>query len=162
MLDSLLQFSLGIGAVSAGLMAGVYLAFSGFIMQSLHQQGAEIATRTMNTINRVILKSWFIVVFFGSTILFALLATLAVIYPTLPGRWMLVGIGVSYVIGMFLCTALFNVPLNHRLSEVDQQREQMPEVWQHYLEHWSRWNLLRGLCSLITLGLALYYLITFR
>ena len=40
MLDSMIALSLTIAAIGAGLMAGVYFAFSGFIMRSLNQLDA--------------------------------------------------------------------------------------------------------------------------
>jgi uncharacterized membrane protein len=75
MLDSMIALSLTIAAIGAGLMAGVYFAFSGFIMRSLDQLGAVPATDAMNAINEVILRSWFMALFFGSTLLYAVLAT---------------------------------------------------------------------------------------
>src|SRR5690606_13121244 len=56
MADSVVALSLAIAAIGAGLMAGVYFAFSGFIMRSLDQLGAAAATDAMNAINEVILR----------------------------------------------------------------------------------------------------------
>ena len=52
MLDSMITLSLSVAAIGAGLMAGVYFAFSGFIMRSLDQLGAAPATDAMNAINK--------------------------------------------------------------------------------------------------------------
>ena len=59
MIESLTRVLLWIAAVSAGLMAGIYFAFSGFIMRSLDRRDAANAVEVMNTINEVILRSWF-------------------------------------------------------------------------------------------------------
>ncbi len=67
MIDSMITVSLTIAAIGAGLMAGVYFAFSGFIMRCLDQLGASQATDAMNAINEVILRSWFMVLFFDSS-----------------------------------------------------------------------------------------------
>ncbi|MGB0752441.1 MAG: hypothetical protein ACPGQI_10815, partial [Gammaproteobacteria bacterium] len=53
-------------AVSSGLMAGTYFAFSSFIMQSLKALDGLDGIRTMNSINKVILRSMFMPLFFGS------------------------------------------------------------------------------------------------
>ena len=55
-------------ALCAGLMAGIYAAFSGFIMRSIATIGTASAITAMNAINTVILKSAFMPLFFGSTI----------------------------------------------------------------------------------------------
>ena len=77
MFESMLALSLTVATIGAGLMAGVYFAFSGFIMRSLDQLGASQAADAMNAINEVILRSWFMVLFFGSTLLYAALAGFA-------------------------------------------------------------------------------------
>lgn len=161
MLDSLIALSLTIAAIGAGLMAGVYFAFSGFIMRSLDQLGAVPATDAMNAINRVILRSWFMALFFGSTLLYAVLAAAAVFDTDLAGRWLLFTAGLIYVVGMFLCTALINVPLNNRLADAGNDDNAKAETWTHYFKHWTRWNHLRSLCSLLTIVLSIHYLVSY-
>jgi uncharacterized membrane protein len=161
MFESILVFALTIATIGAGLMAGVYFAFSGFIMQSLNQLGAARASDAMNAINKVILRSWFMVLFFGSTLLYAALAVAAVWVADLQGRWLLFAAGLIYVGGMFLCTALFNVPLNNRLAAVGEDESAKAETWPLYFERWTRWNHLRSVCSLVTLALSIYYLVSY-
>lgn len=43
MFDSLMTMSFTVGAIGAGLMAGAYYAFSGFIMRAFDQPGAAQA-----------------------------------------------------------------------------------------------------------------------
>ena len=158
MFDSILALALVIATIGAGLMAGVYFAFSGFIMQSLDQLGAVRAADAMNAINKVILRSWFMVLFFGSTLLYAALAGVAVFVADLQGRSLLFATGLIYLSGMFLCTALFNVPLNNRLAEAGESEIAKAETWLLYFERWTHWNHLRSISSLMTLTLSLYYL----
>ena len=61
-------------ALCAGLMAGTYLAFSGFIMRSFSTLDTARAIAAMNAINTTILKSSFMPLFFGSTIVALLMA----------------------------------------------------------------------------------------
>ena len=158
----MIALSLTIAAIGAGLMAGVYFAFSGFIMRSLDQLGAVPATDAMNAINEVILRSWFMALFFGSTLLYAVLAAVAVFDTDLAGRWLLFATGLIYVVGMFLCTALFNVPLNNRLANAGNDDNAKAETWTHYFKHWTRWNHLRSVCSLLTMVLSIHYLVSYR
>ena len=161
MLDSILLLALIIATICAGLMAGVYFAFSGFIMRSLDQLGAARAADAMNAINEVILRSWFMILFFGSSVLYAALALAALLVAELDGRWLLFTTGLIYVCGMFLCTALFNVPLNNRLAAAGGDDSTKAETWPLYLERWIRWNHLRTVCSLMTLTLSIVYLVTY-
>lgn len=161
MFDSMTAFSLSIAAIGAGLMAGVYFAFSAFIMRSLDQLGAARATDAMNAINEVILRSWFMVLFFGSTLLYAVLAAVAMFATDVAGRWLLFAAGLIYVVGMFLCTVLFNVPLNNRLADAGSDDNTKAETWPHYFKHWTRWNHLRSTCSLVTVVLSIYYLASY-
>ncbi|UCH50331.1 MAG: DUF1772 domain-containing protein [Betaproteobacteria bacterium] len=160
MFSSMIALALTIAAISAGLMAGVYFAFSGFIMRSFDQLGAAPAADAMNSINEVILRSWFMPLFFGSTLLYAALAIWAIFDADLPGRWLVFATGLTYVIGMFVCTAAFNVPLNNRLKDAGRDDNAKAETWTHYFKYWTRWNHLRTICSLAALILSIHYLVS--
>ncbi len=160
MLDSMIALALVIASLGAGLMAGVYFAFSTFIMRAFDQLGAAPAADAMNAINEVILRSWFMTLFFGSTLLYAALTGFAVFDTDLAGRWWLFSAGLIYVVGMFLCTAVFNVPLNNRLAAVGDDDSVKAETWKHYFVYWTRWNHLRAVCSLITVAISIRYLVS--
>ncbi len=158
MMHDVLVLGVALATVWAGLMAGVYGAFSGFIMQSLDELGAAPAAEAMNAVNRVILHSWFIVVFFTSTLLYLLLAMAALLMDDLAGRGWLLAAAWIYLLGMFGCTVACNVPLNHRLAgRRDGNGEGI--AWAEYLQRWTRWNHLRSVSSLAALALGVYYLV---
>lgn len=161
MFDSLMTLFISVAAISAGLMAGVYFAFSGFIMQSFDQLGARLATDAMNAINKVILRSWFMPLFFGSTLMFAVLSVISLLNVELAGRWLLFAAGLIYVAGMFFCTLFFNVPLNNRLEKVRHDDNAKSDTWTLYLKHWTRWNHVRCVCSLVALILSVQYLVNY-
>lgn len=159
MLDSLIALPLFIASLGAGLIAGVYFAFSTFIMRSFDRLGAVQAADAMNAINEVILRSWFMTLFFGSTLLYAALAGFAVFDTDLAGRGWLFAAGFIYVVGMFLCTVLFNVPLNNRLAAAGDDDSVKVDTWKPYFINWTRWNHLRTVCSLITVAISIQYLV---
>jgi uncharacterized membrane protein len=158
MFDTIITLLVAVAAISAGLMAGVYFAFSGFIMRSFDQLGALPATDAMNAINEVILRSWFMVLFFGSTLLYAVIFVLALVDADVPGQWNLLLAGAIYVLGMFACTVLFNVPLNNRLAKAVGDAQIRSGLWMHYRKTWTRWNHFRTVCSLAVLVLGMQYL----
>ena len=150
-----------VAATSAAVMAGLYFAFSAFIMKSFDDIGAENAVAAMNSINEVILRSSFMVLFFGSTLLFAALTIIGLMVGELQGSWMLVSAGALYVLGMFGCTAAFNVPLNNRLAAVGPGIQEKTETWVHYYRVWTKWNHLRAVCSLLSSVLCTVYLVIY-
>ncbi len=158
MFDLTLLIIIKLAAIGAGLMAGLYFAFSTFIMRSFNQLGASNAVAAMNAINQVILRSWFMPLFFASTAVFVGLAVAGFTLGELPGRWLLVSAGLIYVIGMFVATAAFNVPLNNALAAVTNDHQEQTTAWNHYYRVWTRWNHVRALCSLVACMLCIGYL----
>jgi uncharacterized membrane protein len=55
---------------------------------------------------------------------------------------MLVG-GVIYVLGMFVVTMVFNVPLNNALAAADLPSHGAAPLWARYLKEWTFWNHVR-------------------
>jgi len=139
MMTALLWF----GALGTGLMAGVYFTFSGFVMASLARLPDEQGAAAMNAINEVILRSSFMPLFIGTTLAAAGIAALAVLRWEEPGTAVLLTGGVIYVIGMFVVTAGFNVPLNNRLIT------EAGSLWPTYLRDWTTWNHVRTAASLL-------------
>jgi uncharacterized membrane protein len=62
-----------------------------------------------------------------------------------------------YLIGTFLVTMVFNVPLNNELASVESTGAAAAEAWARYVGRGTRWNHLRtgaALAAAIALGLA--------
>ena len=142
---SLLQWLTGVALLSTGLMAGVYFTFSVFVMASLQALPHDHGAKAMISINKVILTSAFMPLFFASSLL-----SLALLFS---GDGLVQLAAAIYLLGMFVITAVFNVPLNNRLRDAPEQ--QLNETWRLYLRHWSRWNHMRTLSSLIATTLFL-------
>lgn len=145
-------------ALSSGLMAGVYFAFSGFIMQAFGKIDTTQAIASMNSINKIILRSAFMPLFFGSSIISVLLIFASIAHWGEAGAEITLIAGTVYFVGMFACTALFNVPLNNLLAGLDPNSANAPQVWAHYLKTWTNWNHLRTLSSLVTCVLCIWLL----
>lgn len=141
---TLFEAALWAAVLSTGLMAGIYFAFSVFIMSAFKTIPDTSAAIAMNAINKVIVKSAFMPVFFGSSLLAIVLVFLA-LGDERAGLIMLAG-GV-YILGMLLCTVLFNVPLNNRLLKASLENQ--AEIWQNYVIEWTRWNHVRSISSLL-------------
>jgi uncharacterized membrane protein len=148
-IDILLWFS----AISAGLMAGLYFAFSTFIMTALAGIERTAGVATINAINRVILRSAFMPVFLGSSVASLALVALGLLRRDDPGATAMAAGGTIYFVGMFVVTMLGNVPLNNALAVTDPTQEADAGVWAGYLRRWTRWNHVRTLSSIAALAL---------
>jgi uncharacterized membrane protein len=109
------------------------------------EQGRGIAA--MNAINSTILRSMFMPLFFGTTTAGAALTVLAVMRWGKPGATLMLAGGAIYVIGMFLVTVVFNVPLNNELARADPADANSAQLWARYLKDWTFWNHVRTIAS---------------
>jgi uncharacterized membrane protein len=145
-------------AIGAGLIAGVFFAFSTFVMTALGRSGQVHGILAMNSINSTILQSLFMPVFYGMTLTSAVLAVVAF------SRWdgshsmAVLTAAILYVLGMFVCTIVFNVPLNNALAAVDPASADSATVWARFLDDWTFWNHVRTVAALCAAALFTYAL----
>jgi uncharacterized membrane protein len=134
-------------ALGCGLLAGLYFAFSAFVMRALDQLGSAAGAAAMNAINAVILRSLFMPVFLLTSVASLALAILGLVRWAEPGAGLLLAGGTCYFAGMFIVTMIFNVPLNNRLQA--SQARDVEANWRRYMIEWVRWNHVRTLASLV-------------
>jgi uncharacterized membrane protein len=154
-MSGLLWFS----AVGCGVMAGVYLAFSGFVMTALSRIDQASGVAAMNSINTVILRSLFMPLFFGTTVAALILAVVALLRWGTPGALSMFVGGVAYVLGMFGVTMLFNVPLNNVLQAAEPSVADAATTWARYLREWTMWNHVRTVASTVACALFIFALV---
>ncbi len=127
-------------AVSTGLVAGLFFAFSVAVMPALAKIPHPAGIRAMQAINVVIVRPVFLVVFLGAAVL---TAVLAVLDPS-PGN---LGAAVCYLGGVIAVTAAVNVPMNNALDRVAAESPEGERGWAHYLSRWTAWNHVRTVTS---------------
>ena len=130
-------------AIGCGIIGGLFFAFSTFTMRALEGIDRAAGIAAMNAINVVILRSLFMPVFFGTTLGALALAAIGAMRWSEPGGIAMAAGGVLYVLGMFVVTMAFNVPLNNELA-----RNPSPEVWTRYVRVWTLWNHVRTLAPI--------------
>ena len=136
-----------------GLMAGIYFAFSAFIMKSLSELPETQGAQAMNSINDVIVNTVFLPVFFGTTVWYAGLALLSLV-DWQSGRSLLVVLSaLIYIIGMFAVTAFGNVPLNNMLKESEGDESKLVRAWRKYLVQWTALNHIRTISCIASCAL---------
>jgi len=136
---ALLWFS----AIGCGLLAGVYFAFSAFIMTSLGRIGPGSGIAAMNAINVDIVRSLFMPLFLGTSLSALLLAIFGALEWKEPGAIAMSAAGILYLLGMTIVTMVFNVPLNDALAAVAPASAEGVASRTRYLTEWTWWNHVR-------------------
>lgn len=155
-LFSALNFSAALGA---GLVAGIFFAFSTFVMQALARLPAAQGIAAMQSINVVVLNPIFLTVFMGTAAICTVLAVAAFFRWHEAGAAYLLAGSLLYLIGTFLVTVAFNVPLNDALAVVDPQSAEGATLWTQYLASWTGWNHVRSAAALASLA---SFIVAFR
>jgi uncharacterized membrane protein len=147
MMDTLVTALLWFSAIGCAIVGGLFFAFSTFIMTALGRIDRAAGIAAMNAINVVILRSLFMPVFFGTTLASLALTVIGVMRWGEPGALAMAAGGVIYVLGMFVVTMAFNVPLNNQLA-----RAPSDETWARYVKDWTLWNHVRTIAPIVASG----------
>lgn len=147
-MNSVLVVLLVSATLGSGLMAGLFCSFSNFMMQALSRIPAPKGIAAMQSINLVIVKPAFLLVFFGTAVACALSLVIGWKQLNISALvWTACG-GAIYAIGCLVVTMAFNVPLNNRLAAVDADSDEGAKMWQTYLVQWTRWNHVRSIATI--------------
>jgi uncharacterized membrane protein len=156
MIQIILTITLWFCCIGSGLIAGVFFAFSAFIMKAFSRISEEHGASAMQSINSTILGSPFMPIFFGTALGSLVLAGVALFRWAEPGEKVILAAGATYFVGMFLCTVVFNVPLNNALASVDLSSAEAAVAWHRYLKEWTFWNHARTAASVVACGLFIW------
>jgi uncharacterized membrane protein len=140
-------------ALGCGLVAGVFFAFSTFVMPALKRLTPERGIAAMQSINERAVTPVFMTALFGTAAACLGLAAWTVISSD--GRTtalVLLG-GALYLVGAIGVTIVCNVPLNNRLAKLHPQSASAASYWDEYLAKWTAWNHLRTLAALAAAAL---------
>ena len=135
-------------ALGCALMGGLFFAFSSFVMTALARIAPEKGIAAMQSINAAVFNPWFFAAFFGTPIACVVVAVLAVTGWHEPGALHALVGSVLYVVGTFLVTMVFNVPLNNALATVTPDSAAGAELWRRYVAEWTNWNHVRTLAAI--------------
>lgn len=121
-------------------------------MKALDRLPVEHGIATMQSINRTVLNYSFFVVFMGTTLTTVLLMINSLLHWDQPNAINLLVGSVFYLLGSFLVTVVYNVPLNDALTKVDAENEKKVTVWKKYMVKWTAWNHVRTATSFLASG----------
>jgi uncharacterized membrane protein len=134
-------------AIGCGLAAGVFFAFSTFVMPALARLQPAQGIAAMQSMNITAINPLFMLALFGTAVACLFLGVFALLKWHQPSSvYLLVG-SLLYLIGSILVTMVFNVPLNDALAAVKPDSTEGANLWAKYLTNWTFWNHLRTLRS---------------
>jgi uncharacterized membrane protein len=141
-------FPLKIAAIlGCGLIAGVFFAFSSFIMTALARRPSAQGIAAMQSINIAVINPLFMFVFLGTGVICLLLFVGAIGSQKPHTHYLLIG-SLLYLIGALGVTIVCNVPLNNGLAIIQPNSSEAAALWEKYLTSWTAWNHLRTLAAL--------------
>lgn len=130
-------------AIGCGLVAGIFFAFSSFVMAALGRIPAEQGIKAMQSINIVVLNPSFMLAFLGTGVAcIALAAGSYFWWDSTSGKLILLA-SLLYLAGCVGVTRIFNIPLNDALGAVQPATPEAAALWAHYLDRWTLWNTVR-------------------
>jgi uncharacterized membrane protein len=145
--DHLLFASALLAALGSGLMAGVFFAFSTFVMRALARLPAAGGVAAMQSINVAAINPLFLGVFLRTAAACAGVVVGAASRWDRPGAAYLLAGGLLYLTGTFGVTIAFNVPLNDRLAAVPPDDPDAAGQWADYVRRWTAWNHVRTVAA---------------
>lgn len=135
-------------ALGCGLVAGVFFAFSTFVMPALARLPAAHGIAAMQSINIVVIDPLFLGVFLGTATACVALVVESLLSWTKPRAIYLLAGSLLYLVGTLLVTIMFNVPRNDALAATDPNGAQAASSWVRYVADWTVWNHVRGAAAL--------------
>jgi uncharacterized membrane protein len=135
--------------IGSALIGGIFFAFSSFIMKALARLPSSEGMAAMQSINVVVLNPVFLGVFMGTTVISLLVSILAIRGWEMPAAPYYLAGALFYFVGTFLVTGMGNVPLNNQLAAVTANDPAASDIWQHYLDRWTRLNTIRTVCATV-------------
>lgn len=146
---SLLDLATLLSALGCGLVAGIFFAFSTFVMKALGAIPPPHGIAAMQSINVVVINPWFMAAFFGTAALCVWMIVASLLRWSDPGAAYWLAGGALYLGGTILVTMMFNVPRNDALAAVAPPSPEAARLWADYLSSWTAWNHVRTAAALV-------------
>ena len=147
--------------LSCALVAGVFQAFSDFVMRGLLLAAPASGIESMQHINRTVFRSVFIATFMVLAPVTIVMAIYAWFKLAGPGQMFVIAAAIVYVVTVFLVTALGNVPMNEQLDVMAHGSPEAATYWTTYGRVWTWWNHVRTLGSVVAAACLLLAAIAF-
>jgi uncharacterized membrane protein len=134
-------------------MAGMFYAFSVFVMKGLDRLPSPTGIAAMQSINAAVGNPVFGLGFVGTALLCLVLAVSSLFMLGEDGAPLVLAASVLYLAGGLVLTVRYHIPRNNRLMKVDPTGVGSEDWWRQYVAEWTTWNHVRTIASLAATGL---------
>ena len=141
-----------LAAIGCGVVAGVFFAFSAFVMRALDRLPDAQAIGAMQAINAAAPTPAFMAVLFGTALACGAVILCSVFVWGEPLAVYLLAGGALYLICAIGPTAVYHVPRNEALAKVEPCGAEAEDRWSRYFAGWTTWNHLRFAGALAASG----------
>ena len=128
-----------LAALGCGMAAGVFFAFSVFVMKALGRLPAPQGIAAMQSINAAAISPVFLVALLGTAVACVALAVCSLFVWHEPFAIHLLA-GSALYLGAILLTIAYHVPRNEALATVEPHGADAESHWTRYLSGWTTWN----------------------
>lgn len=139
-------------ALGCGLIAGVFFAFSSFVMAALRRLPTAEGVAAMQSINRFAVTPAVMTALFGTGAACLLLGVWTVITSDWLTTVLVLPGSALYLAGTIGVTIVCNVPLNDALAKLSPRSVEATGRWQQFLTRWTLWNHVRTVAALAAAG----------
>jgi uncharacterized membrane protein len=153
MTDDLIRVLTLVSALGCRLVAGVFFAFSTFVIKALARFPASGGIAAMQPINLMVINPLFMTVFLGTAAVCTALSLSSLLIRHKPGALCLLIASLFYLFGTVLVTRVFNVPWNNALARVEPVSANAAALWARYPIRWTAWNHVRTAAALAAAAL---------
>jgi uncharacterized membrane protein len=142
-----------IATIFAGLMAGLFYAWSISVTPGIAQVNDNQYLSAFQAMNRAILNPAFLLPFMGQVILLILLSYLSYKSSSAAQFWYILSAMLLYCFGCMAVTIFGNIPLNNSL-EILQLEKMSAQQWADFRlgfeQQWNRFNWIRTISTLFS------------
>jgi uncharacterized membrane protein len=143
-----------VGVLATGLVAGVFFAFSTFVMNGLNDHlPPDHGIAAMNAINKSAPGAVFGMALVGTALICVALAIYGLVHLGDRSSIYLIAGAVLYIAAAIGLTGGYHVPLNNDLMDLDPHAVGAAAQWRDSLHDWTLWNHVRAAGSLAATGL---------
>ena len=139
--------------IGSGVVAGVFFAFSAFVMQGLNRVAPREAVAAMQGINQTAVTPLFMLAFLGTALLCAALVVRGLLSFSEGWAKLALAAGALYLAGSVGVTLALNVPLNDRLERVDAAGAGAGAGWAAFSAPWIAFNHVRTIAAVLAFAL---------
>ena len=136
-----------------GLMAGIFFTWSNAVKPGIGKLNDIDYLSALQSMNRVILNSLFLIVFIGTIISVALVLVFHFHFYPKNIFWLLILIVIIYLVGVFSVTVFGNIPLNEILDKRNlsvMNPNDLSLLRDSIENRWNNFNLIRSISSALS------------